>query len=186
MQHVELKIRKEIPSPLWGGLGWGSLRPVHSGFFSNFKMRATPTPTLPTRGREKSHVFKGLSTLVLSGLIFAEYALESVRAESIALPLFGEWVLGPGGNCDKIPAKQKMTFDHDGTGDYVIWNKVKCVLAVEFGPDNYSFYVKNEHTCIKRGFPENFAGKYIEVLPGHLRVVNKEGFKHDMTDCMVH
>jgi hypothetical protein len=53
MQRVEMKIRKEVPSPLWGGLGWGSLRPVYCGCIPAFKFRATPTPTLPTRGRGK-------------------------------------------------------------------------------------------------------------------------------------
>ena len=46
-------IRKEFPSPLWGGLGWGSLRPYQ--FFAKNKHRPTPTPTLPTRGWGKSY-----------------------------------------------------------------------------------------------------------------------------------
>ncbi len=54
MHLAELQIVKEIPSPLWGGLGWGSLRSIQSSFLSTFKIRATPTPTLPTRGRGKS------------------------------------------------------------------------------------------------------------------------------------
>ena len=181
-----MKITKEIPSPLWGALGWGSLRTVHSCFFSTFKMRATPTPTLPTRGRGKSYVLKCLAVTFLVGFAFAGNAQESVRAETIALPLFGEWVSGASGNCERSPKEQRMTFVHDETGDYVIWGKLKCALDVEFGSDNYSFYVKNERNCVKRGFPEIYVGKYIEVLPGHLRVVNKEGFKHDMTNCMVH
>ena len=44
-----LDSRKDIPSPLWGGLGWGSLRPYQ--FLPNITHRPTPTPTLPTRGR---------------------------------------------------------------------------------------------------------------------------------------
>ena len=42
-----------IPSPLWGGLGWGSLRILQ--FETNMEcMRCqTPTPSFPTRGRGK-------------------------------------------------------------------------------------------------------------------------------------
>ena len=76
MQRANLEIRKEIPSPLWGGLGWGSLKHIHSWFFSIFKIPATPTPTLPTGGRGKSFVVITLTSLAL--LISPVLSAESV------------------------------------------------------------------------------------------------------------
>ncbi len=49
----KLNMGNEFPSPLWGGLGWGSLRPVFAWFYSVLLNRPTPTPALPTRGRGK-------------------------------------------------------------------------------------------------------------------------------------
>jgi hypothetical protein len=54
MIGVSSKLYKVIPSPLWGGLGWGSLR--HLSLFNTEILQdlPTPTPALPTRGREKN------------------------------------------------------------------------------------------------------------------------------------
>ena len=47
-------MKKKIPSPLWGGLGWGSLRSFYARLFPILRHLPTPTPALPTRGREKT------------------------------------------------------------------------------------------------------------------------------------
>jgi hypothetical protein len=135
---------------------------------------------------QQGSVNSSAKSACLASLLLICFANESANAESIALSLFGEWVLGPGGNCKEVPAKHKMTFRHDASSDYVSWNNIECVLDLQFNGSDYWFFVKNERVCLKQGFPENFVGKYVEVVPGHLRVINRKGMEHDMTDCQVH
>jgi hypothetical protein len=136
---------------------------------------------------QQGRVNSSVKSACVASLLLVGFANESAKAESIALPLFGEWVLGPGGNCKEVPAKLKMTFGHSDLANDVSWNSIKCVLGLQINAsDDYWFYVKDEVACLKRGFPENFVGKYIEVVPGHLRVINSAGIEHDMTNCEVH
>ncbi len=48
-----MRIARNIPSPLWGGLGWGSLRLGRKGMNFILRDHPTPTPALPTGGRGK-------------------------------------------------------------------------------------------------------------------------------------
>ncbi len=64
MTHNEISQR--VPSPLWGGLGWGSLRCYFSKFFSDLHHLLPPTPALPTRGRVKYFAILPLIALATS------------------------------------------------------------------------------------------------------------------------
>ncbi len=66
-----MSIAKNTPSPLWGGLGWGSLWLRRNEMNAILKNFPTPTPALPTSGRGKKsgqHTEK-LIRLVFTGLV---------------------------------------------------------------------------------------------------------------------
>ncbi len=48
-----MRFGNSIPSPLWGGLGWGLLWLFRVGMNFILRDHPTPTPALPTGGRGK-------------------------------------------------------------------------------------------------------------------------------------
>ncbi len=56
------------PSPLWGGPGWGSGGGSEFRRARNGNSGATPTLTLPTRGRGKELLFTSIEQMALSGV----------------------------------------------------------------------------------------------------------------------
>jgi hypothetical protein len=140
MQRVELSIRKEIPSPLWAGLGWGSFRSIHSGFFSTFKMRAVVVVAVVA-----------ISTSVNSNAAIANKELW------ISLYERGQWYQA---EVDCTAAKISavpIEFAHTLDGDFVSFGNLRCLLTP---PYNGGFAVADPIKCESIGFPRVKIGNY--------------------------